>query len=582
MNQNIRLFRSPSSLWSTLLEINPQWFREIQGKLKTRNVVIAVAIAVIAQFMAVIFLLGQLPNLDKTELQCGRYAMTMIYNELGNDLCYNLNEAGNWVINWQLWWLDLLIILSIISIFALLVVGTYLLIADMVQEEARGTLNFIRLTPQSASSILCGKILGVPILLYTAIACLFPLHLVAGLQAHIPLTLILAFDFTILASCGFFYSLALLWSLFGIGGVGIKSWLATSLIGLTLAFSTTALFNSYLPLDNFLSWMMIFNPGTVLTYLIDAAQLTFGSINFLTLDNLGELSFYGQALWTKASMGIGLIFFNFSLWTYWCWSILKRRFHNPEATILSKVHSYWLTAWVTLMALGFTLQPDAPNFPGDLPVNNTDHISSNFMALQVCLGLFGLGLIFALSPHRQTLYDWARYRHQTGKGNSLWKELVLGNNSPSSVALAINLAIAITFITPSIYIILPENKQAIFWGFALSATSILLYGIIAQFLLTIKNRKRAVWSIVTVASMIVLPPIALGLAEITLQSFPQVWLWSFVPIAATEYVSASAIALTLLGQWLTISVIGLQMTRKLQQAGASATKSLSSEFGVRN
>jgi hypothetical protein len=576
MNQNIRLFRLSSSLWSTLLELNPQWFREIQGKLKTKNVVMAVAIAVITQFLAVIYLLGQLPDLDETGRKCGRYAMTIIYSELGHDVCYTQNEAGNWVINWQLWWLDLLIILSIMSIFALLTVGTYMLVADMVQEEERGTLNFIRLTPNSASSILLGKILGVPILLYIAIACLFPLHLIAGLQAHIPLSLILAFDFTILASCGFFYSLALLWSLFEIGGSGIKSWLATGIIGSTLAFSNTALFHSYLPLDNFWSWMTIFNPATVLTYLIDAAQLTLGSVNFLTLDSLGELSFYGQALWTKATMGIGLICFNFSLWAYWCWSILKRRFHNPEATILSKVHSYWLTAWVTLMALGFTLQPDAPDFPGDLPVDNTDHIINNFIALQVCLGLFGLGLIFALSPHRQTLYDWSRYRHQTRKGNSLWKELILGNNSPSCVALAINLAIAITFITPSIYIILPENRQAIFWGFVLSATSILLYGIIAQLILTIKNRKRAIWSIVTIASMIVLPPIALGVAEITLQSFPQVWLWSFVPIAATEYVSASAIALTLLGQWLAISVIGLQMTRKLRQAGASATKILKS------
>ncbi len=38
--------------------------------------------------------------------------------------------------------------LSITSIFALLVVGTYQLIADLSGEERRGTLNFIRLSPQ--------------------------------------------------------------------------------------------------------------------------------------------------------------------------------------------------------------------------------------------------------------------------------------------------------------------------------------------------------------------------------------------------------------------------------------------------
>ncbi|NJR44678.1 MAG: hypothetical protein HC775_02055 [Hyellaceae cyanobacterium CSU_1_1] len=55
MKQNIRLFSTPNSLWSKLLDSNPQLFREIQGKLKTRNMVIAAAIAAIAQFITVIF-----------------------------------------------------------------------------------------------------------------------------------------------------------------------------------------------------------------------------------------------------------------------------------------------------------------------------------------------------------------------------------------------------------------------------------------------------------------------------------------------------------------------------------------------
>lgn len=149
-------------------------------------------------------MLGQLPDFKLAGTQCGRYGMALIYQEYSNQVCYAQNEAGSWVINWQLWWLDLFIILSIIGIFALLVIGTYLLIADTVREEERGTLNFIRLTPQSAGSVLLGKILGVPILVYTAIALLLPLHLVAGLQSHIPLTLILAFDLTVVASCAFF------------------------------------------------------------------------------------------------------------------------------------------------------------------------------------------------------------------------------------------------------------------------------------------------------------------------------------------------------------------------------------------
>jgi hypothetical protein len=242
MKQNIRLFSAPNSLWSMLLDSNPQLFREIQGKLKTRNVVIAAAIAVIAQFIAVVFLLGQLPDLKTRGEQCGRYGVALVYQEYSNQICYAQNDGGNWVINWQLWWLDLFIILSLIGILALLVVGTYLLTADMVREEERGTLNFIRLTPQSAGSVLLGKILGVPILIYTAIALLLPLHLVAGLQSHIPLTLVLAFDLTVVASCAFFYCLALLWSLLDFGISGFKPWFASGLLGFLLMFSTAILF----------------------------------------------------------------------------------------------------------------------------------------------------------------------------------------------------------------------------------------------------------------------------------------------------------------------------------------------------
>lgn len=569
MKPNIRLLNIPQSLSARFLDSNPQLFRELRGKLKTRNIVIAAAIAVMTQFMAVVLLLGKLPAFNNIGNQCGRYGMALVYQEYSHQVCYAQNAAEDWVINWQLWWLDLFIILSLLSIFALLIGGTYLLIADLVKEEERGTLNFIRLTPQSASSVLLGKILGVPILLYTAIALVFPLHLVAGLQSQIPLHLILAFDLTVMASCAFYYSLALLWSLFNVGVSGLKPWLASGAIGFCLLFLTKLLSNDYhyLNFDHFLAWTFIFHPGIILSYLIDASHLRFGTTDFLTPNDLAQLSFYGQAFWTKAGTGISFICLNFGLWTYWGWAILKRRFHNPEGTMLSKVHSYWLTAWFTLIALGFTLQQD--------PLS-TYVIIDNFIFLQFSLSLFGLGLIFALSPQRQTLYDWARYRHQTGKDNTLWKELVLGDNSPSTVAVAINLAIAILFITPSILLLLNHDKQAVFWGLILSGTNILLYAVIAQFILTSKTRHRGIWSMVTIGSMIILPPIFLGLAEVSFQALPQVWLLSFMPIEATQYAPVGAIAFTLLGQWLGITVIGLQMTRKLKHAGASETKILMS------
>ena len=579
MKRNIRLLRQQNHLWSNFFEWNPQLFREIRGKLKTRNVVIAAAIAVIIQLVEVIYLLGQLPDPRVTKDQFGRYGMGLYYDKLGEQVYYAKDDFGNWVINWQLLWLDLFIFLSIVSIFALLVIGTYMLIADAVKESERGTLNFIRLTPQSASSILLGKILGVPILLYTTILCFVPLHFVAGLKAQIPFSLMSAFYLTIAASCAFCYCLALLWSLIDFGVSGFKPWLATGLVGLLLVAMTQGLFNGSLHLNHPFGWIFLFHPGLVLAYLIDATSVPSHKIDFITLEELNSLSFFGQMWWTKASLGITAILCNFSLWTYWCWTILKRRFHKPEGTIISKVHSYWLTGWFAVIALGFTLQKTSSNFYYDEHYSFTQYLTENFGLLQVCLVIFFLCLIAALSPQRQTLHDWARYRHQTSK-TSLWQELVFAENSPSTLAIGINLGIAIAFITPSILIFLDQDQRYIFWGFILSASNILLYAMIVQFILTFKNRKRAVWSAVAVATLIIVPPFALEAAQLTMQTLPQAWLFSFIPTYAAEYATGSAIAISIFSQWLAVSVIGLQMTRKLKQAGASESKILMSRVNA--
>jgi ABC-type Na+ efflux pump permease subunit len=566
MKQNIQMFQNSSSLWEKFLDWNPQVFREIKGKLKTRNVVITAVLAVITQFLVVISLLGQLP---KPEIagepyysQQGRYGMGNGYE---NSLTYTKDLLDNWVINWQLLWLDLFIILSVISIFALLIIGSYMLIADIVKEESQGTLNFIRLTPQSAGNILLGKILGVPILLYLGILAFVPLQLMAGVKAYIPLGLIFAFDAVIVFGCAFFYSLALLWSLINFPVSSFKPWLAGGLLAFFLFISTVALFhNPYLISNAPFDWLWLFHPALTLSYLIDTTYLPIHKTAFLSTEDLGELLFYGQALWTKASLGISFVVFNFSIGTYWCWSILKRRFHNPENTLLSKTQSYWVTGWLVAIALGFTLQS-----------TSVSQLTDNFIILQLCLFILGLGLIAALSPHRQTLYDWARYRHQVSKdGKILWKELIFGENSPSTVAIAINLTLAIAYITPSIFLILNDDQQETFWGFILTATSILLYAVIAQLLLTMKTRKRSAWSVITISFIMLVPPLSLAFAGITPEALPQAWLFTFIPSVAMDYTCKSTIVFAILGQWLAISVLSFQMVRKLRQVGASETKML--------
>lgn len=574
MKQNIKdikVFHNFSSLWSEFLDSNPQLFRELKGRLKTRNVVVAAAISLIAQFVMVISFLSQLPDSDP--IDSPQRSFWCYGNNLSNDtLACTKDLVGNWVVNWQLLWLYLFMTISVTAILSLLMIGTYVLITDVVKEEERGTLNFIRLSPQSAGNILLGKILGAPILLYIAVGLMLPLHFLAGLNAHIPFGLILVFDAVVIAGCGFFYSLALLWSLTNTGLSGFKPWLATGMLGFLLFITTQALFDGGMNMNHPFAWPLLFNPAIVLSYLTETTFLPQDKIDFLSAENLGDLLFYGQACMTKASIGIGFILGNLSLWTYWCWSLLKRRFHNPEYTLISKTQSYWFTSWFVILALGFTLQNNV-NFPLAESL-----LSNSFTFLQFYLCILELGLIAALSPHRQALQDWARYRHQTSKnGNILWRELIFGENSPATVAIAINFAIAITYITPSIFLILDQDKKYIFWGFILSAGSVLLCAMVAQLILATKNRKRAAWSVMAVASMIIVPPLSLGVADITPDVLPQVWLFSFVPVVATSYASTSMVLLTILGQWVGISLLGFQLTRKLKQAGASESTLLFSQ-----
>ncbi|MBK4728746.1 hypothetical protein JJD41_02425 [Oxynema sp. CENA135] len=114
------------------------------------------------------------------------------------------------VLSSSLDWLDLFQTLCWIEALSLFILGSYLLNKDMAVEEERGTLTFLRMSPQSSRCFYWGKLLGVPILLYWAIALAIPLQAVSVLVAGIPLTWWLSIDLLLALGCGFFYTLALL------------------------------------------------------------------------------------------------------------------------------------------------------------------------------------------------------------------------------------------------------------------------------------------------------------------------------------------------------------------------------------
>jgi hypothetical protein len=447
-----------SGLIDKLGEWNPQLFREIKGRLKPRPMLGIVLFSLVTQIILYCFFQLSLP-VSNSYTDFHRYCVGKIPpnwqeyrpHNYRNNFCIT-DALDNLNINWQLWWLDIFMTMSVISIFVLLLVGTYILIVDLSKEKTQGTLNFIRLSPQSARSIFLGKMLGVPALLYLFVLLAVPLHLTAGLLSHIPLWLIFSFYLVTIASCTFFYSIALI---FGISNSVItifKAWLGSSSLLLFLFSMTGLLMGGYRGISCVLDWFCLFYPGIVLPYLVDATGIA-ASVNYFQGTKLESLSWHDLSLWKHSFTGIGAILFNYCFCTYWLGQILKRRFHNPTATSLSKKQTYLLSGSFTFILLGFTFQ-DARWLS-----NYSNYAQIKLSQLGMLLGLVllvFLGLMVALSPQRQALVDWARYRHP----KKLLHDLIWQDKSPSTLAVGINLAIVGLILLPVI-ILLPLEWLAI-------------------------------------------------------------------------------------------------------------------------
>ena len=181
---------------------NPQLFRELKGRFKKSHIVIVLLISLLPQLLIFLLQFETLPN---------------------DEVYLNFWEPDTWRM--------LFISFNMIFVFTLLVVGSYLIVNDLVKEERDGTLNFIRLSPQSELSIFTGKMLGVPALLYLMIITAIPFHIFSGICGNIPFSYILIFYITLVASCAFFYSCASLFAIYGGTDFRVsKAWFASGTI----------------------------------------------------------------------------------------------------------------------------------------------------------------------------------------------------------------------------------------------------------------------------------------------------------------------------------------------------------------
>lgn len=543
---------------------NPQLLRELKGRLNPRNVVLAVAISLLGQLLLLLSFQTQLPIRREVRMVTYNRYCSDGYGGYGKCL---LDSLGNMAINWQMWWQDVFAWMSLMGIFALLVAGTYLLISDLAHEERRDTLNFIRLSPHSPQSILVGKLLGVPILLYLAAGLAIPLHLWAGMAAGLSLGAIFSLYVLALASCLFFYSAALLLGLVSSWLGGFQAWLGSGAVFICL-WSAAIKPISHTPAD----WLNLFSPTLFLQHAIAASRG--GSYSyFFSYVETDKLQWFFLPVGTSTVNLLGFALLNYALWTYWCWQALRRRFPNPSKTVLSKSQSYLLVACFEVILLGFAAT--TPKWP------YSSELSTNYNIALVCNLLLFLGLIVGLTPPRQAMQDWARYRREQLTSpkrfwsENLWRDLIWGEKSPALLAIALNAAIVATMLVPWIaFHLQPIDKLPACLSLVIGLNLILIYAAVAQLLAFMRTQKQALWVTGMVSASILLPPSILSLLSLTPYKAPALWLFTPFAWAAIEKASATSIFLSVLAQWGVLVLSTLQVSRQLKRAGESGSKAL--------
>ncbi|NMG21465.1 hypothetical protein [Brasilonema bromeliae] len=545
------------------LNWNPQLLRELKGRLKPRNILLTIALSLVGQFILVLISFQTL--LARVTLDIfDKYCAPTFGEKL--DKRYQLKCLPDEY--WQSWWRDIFVGLSLIGIVILLVAGTYMLINDLATEERRGTFNLTRLTPQSEASIFIGKLLGVPILIYLFTVLSLPLHLWSGLAAKIPLSLILSFYAVVAVASVFFYSAAMLFGLVGSWLGSFQAWLGSGAVliflMLTKGISTTSYFNST-------TWLKLLNPFCLIPNLSTTSFFE----GFVT--GLERFKWFHFVLSDNVLTIVGFVLLNYGILTWFIWQSLRRCFRDQSATMLSKQQSYLLTVCFTVLTIGCAnYAAPANRSPYALP------LTENLFALSLLNFLLFLYIIAAITPHRQALHDWARYRHKRVSSSkklghsSLVQDLIWGEKSPAVVAIAINLIIVIILL--AFFILLSpakvdENKTQAFFGLAFNGSlmMILIYASVAQLLLFMRTQQRTSWTIGTLGAAILLPSIISRLVGIYAFYPFAVLIFPYLPILSN---TVTAVWVVVVAQLLILVLLNLQLTRQLRRAGESTSKAL--------
>lgn len=558
-------------------DYNPQLYREIKSRLTPQKARWLLLASGICQGLIIFFLQGGLPVADPQQTnQFSRYCLGSLpeweYNK-GAFVCTS-DLLGKLVINWRLWWLDGFTFLSMAGLALLLVVGFYLVVADLQKENQQGTLNFVRLSPQSENTFVWGKLGGVPCLLYGFLLTLLPLHLAMALGAGISPGLLLGYYGVVAAGAAFFFHLAI-W--IGLSGNGKQASISQSAaiagllaIAVLIVTFSTLIDDSWEPF--FFSWLTLFYPGKALIYLVQSTFLPLDLVGYLGPNELENLRWYGAKLFGFAPLGMGFMVFNFSLATYWCQRVLQRRFRRPQSTAWSKRESLGVTFSLAAIANGFIFQTYASH--------NKDYLFLNLSSWQLVFCLYFLGLTLALVPQTTYLRDWSRYRHEAPRPYRSWSWQALGaEHSPAQGAIAINLALVALLTIPFVVLVSllfeqgPIRLGAMVVGIIVGLLWNFTFSSLGQWAMASLRLPRLFLVVVSVVLIIFLPlAIAIGLGS---EEAIVMWFSPLSVLAVLEKGNTSSVfflLMALASQTVAIGLSSWQFNRYLRRLGRSETQ----------
>jgi hypothetical protein len=528
---------------------NPQLLREWQGRFKPWDVTGAFAVSAIAQFIFMTYRRGKLPlsytennfycTGDRVAPPSGNITLPKaphVATEF-QPLCLK-DQGDNVLINWELWRQDNFTLLTQILLGAVIVAGVYWLISDFIFEERRGTLNFVRLSPRSGKEILWGKLLGVPTLVYVALGVAIPFHLYAAVQAQIPLGVLMGTYVVGAASGLFFWSGALLWSVTTSALGYLQTWAGAGFAALTV----WGLMNAPYPSNSNDpgNWLWSFDPSIMVRHLMKSSYPREFVMNWFDLN-------YNAIPWSTTLF----ITVYLSVWTYWIWQALQRRFQNIGGTALSKKQSYGFTACFVASVTGFAW-------------GGYSSATLSFVC-PMCLVV-----VMMITPNRQRLHEWARYRHQMPR-KSL-SDLLWGEKSPALLAVAVNMAIATTLLIPVVVFNSGGKLEGLLELLAF-AIAVLMMAAIFQALLMVKAPKMEMWAVGVWVICWIVPVMVTNLLGIS-PSYHAVWVFSVTPWVAVRSVTLMSILPSLIAQLGMFGLLTNRLIRQLDRAGASESKAL--------